>query len=266
VLDALGYADRTIPSIGQDDSIIKAVVALKAFDVPAIAVTNPQGKIVGVFTGYNLMTLLHKIASTPEKLWAALYKTSLYDIVWFTLSAEPSMTLKDLVARMLAKRWGHAVVLHGGVYNVISILDVARLLVSSGALEKIPLTLSDIATENVVTIGRDSTVHELIDVMIQRRIRRILLEEENYVITDRTIHRYLVSDPVLQELRDSPSEVLETSLDALLGYAGKPAILSQDAALSTALRKMVEREPYTVLTEDRKHILTPWDITKLSTK
>jgi CBS domain-containing protein len=58
VFDVLRYVDRTAPIIGEDDSVIKALVVLKALDVPALAVVNRRGEVVGVFTGYNVITLL----------------------------------------------------------------------------------------------------------------------------------------------------------------------------------------------------------------
>jgi signal-transduction protein with cAMP-binding, CBS, and nucleotidyltransferase domain len=176
------------------------------------------------------------------------------------------MSLKDLVASMRARGWGFARVRLGEAQHLVTILDVAMFLASSGTLERTSLRLLDIASENVVSVGRDSTVFELMSVMLSRRVRRVVLEGEDYVITDRSILQYLVSNPVLEMLRDNPSKVMDTTIDALLGYAGNPVILSRDTALSVAVRKLVEREPHTVLTEDKRCILTPWDITKLLKK
>jgi hypothetical protein len=253
--------------ISVDDTVIKALVTLKASDAPILAIVNRQGEVGGVFVGYNLIGLLHRVALTsPEKVWASLYRTTVYDVGWFTLPAETFMSLKDLVASMRARGWGFARVRLGEAQHLVTILDVAMFLASSGTLERTSLRLLDIASENVVSVGRDSTVFELMSVMLSRRVRRVVLEGEDYVITDRSILQYLVSNPVLEMLRDNPSKVMDTTIDALLGYAGNPVILSRDTALSVAVRKLVEREPHTVLTEDKRCILTPWDITKLLKK
>jgi predicted transcriptional regulator len=218
VFDVLRCVDRTAPIIGEDDAVIKALVVLKALDVPALAVVNQRGKVVGVFTGYNLIAFLHMVVSTgSESLWPYLYKVSLYDVGWSILSTEPDEALEKLVSRMLVRRWGYAVVHHGETQHVIGVLDVARFLVSSGALERTSLRLLDIATGNVVSVRRDSRLFDLMGVM----------------------------------------------LDELTQYVGRPEILSGDTHISTAFKKLVEKEPYTALTEERKHILTPWDITKL---
>jgi CBS domain-containing protein len=58
VFDVLRYVDRTAPIISEDDAVIKALVVLKALDVPALAVVNRRGEGVGVFVGYNVITLL----------------------------------------------------------------------------------------------------------------------------------------------------------------------------------------------------------------
>jgi CBS domain-containing protein len=264
VFDVLRCVDRTAPIIGEDDAVIKALVVLKALDVPALAVVNQRGKVVGVFTGYNLIALLHMVVSTgSESLWPYLYKVSLYDVGWSILSTEPDEALEKLVSRMLVRRWGYAVIHHGETQHVIGVLDVARFLVSSGALERTSLRLLDIATGNVVSVRRDSTLFDLIGVMLRRRVRRVVLEGGEYVITDRGVLQYIVSNQALEMLRDNPIKLMNTPLDELTQYVGRPEILSGDTHISTAFKKLVEKEPYTALTEERKHILTPWDITKL---
>jgi hypothetical protein len=44
VFDVLRHIDRTAPIIGEDDSVIKALVVLKALDLPALAVVNGRGR------------------------------------------------------------------------------------------------------------------------------------------------------------------------------------------------------------------------------
>jgi len=264
VLDVLKYVNGTTSIINEDDSVMKALVVLKALDLPALAVVNRRGEVVGVLTGYNVITLLYRVGLTsPEKLWAALYKTPVYDVGWLTLQAETTKSLKDLVTGMRARGWGFASVRLEGAQHLVSILDVARFLVSSGALERMSLRLLDIATGNVVSVRRDSRLFDLIGVMLRRRVRRVVLGGGEYVITDRGIMQYLVSNQALEMLRDNPTKLINTPLDELTQYVGKPEILSGDTPISTALKKLVEKEPYTLLIEERKHILTPWDITKL---
>jgi CBS domain-containing protein len=264
VLDVLKYVNGATFIISEDDSVINALVVLKALDLPALAVVNRRGEGVGVFAGYNVITLLHRVGSTsPERLWAALYKTPVYDLGWLTLQAETAMSLEDLVAGMRARGWGYALVHHGETQHLIGVLDVARFLVSSGALERTSLRLLDIATGNVVSVRRDSRLFDLIGVMLHKKVRRVVLEGGDYVITDRGILQYIVSNQALEMLRDNPEKLMNTPLDELTPYVGRPEILSGDTHISTAFKKLVEKEPYTVLTEERKHILTPWDITKL---
>jgi CBS domain-containing protein len=264
VFDVLRYVDRTAPIIGEDDAVIKALVVLKALEPAAILVVNKRGEAVGVLGTYGVFTLLHEVGSTsPEKLWAALYKTPLHDVDWLTLQAETTTSLEDLVIGMRARGWGFASVRLEGAQHLVSILDVARFLVSFGVLERTSLRLLDIATGNVVSVSRDSTLFDLIGVMLRRRVRRVVLEGGEYVITDRGVLQYIVSNQALEMLRDNPTKLMNTPLDELTPYVGRPEILSGDTHISTALKKLVEKEPYTVLTEERKHILTPWDITKL---
>jgi CBS domain-containing protein len=264
VFDVLRYVDRATPIIGEDDSVIKALVVLKALEPAAILVVNKRGEAVGVLGTCGVFTLLHEVGSTsPEKLWAALYKTSVYDVDWLSLQVETTVSLEDLVADMRARGLGFALVRLGETIQLVNILDVSSFLVSSGALERTSLRLVDIATGNVVSVGWDLILFDLIGVMLRRRVRRVVLEGGEYVITDRGIMQYLVSNQALEMLRDNPTKLINTPLDELTQYVGRPEILSGDTYISTAFKKLVEKEPYTVLTEERKHILTPWDITKL---
>jgi hypothetical protein len=86
VFDVLRYVDRTAPIISEDDAVIKAIVVLKALEPAAILVVNKRGEAVGVLGIYGVFTLLHEVGSTsPEKLWAALYRTPAYDVDWLNL-------------------------------------------------------------------------------------------------------------------------------------------------------------------------------------
>ncbi len=264
VLDVLKHVDRTARTIPMDAPVIEALAAFKALNMPALAVVGRQDGVTGVITGYNLITFLQKVASkSPEKLWAALYKTEIYNIDWLTLQSETTTSLEDLLIEMRARRWGFTLVCSKGSQHLVSILDITKFLVFSGVFERVSLRLLDIATSNVVSVRGDLTIFDLVGVMLRRRIRRVVLEGEDYIITDRGVLQYFVSDQALQILRDRPEELMETTLDALTPYVGKPKILSRDTPLSEVLKKLVEKEPYTVLTQDRKQILTPWDITKL---
>ncbi len=264
VLDVLKHVDGTVHTIPMDAPVIEALVAFKALNMPAMVVDGRQGGIEGVITGYNLITFLQKVASKcPEKLWAALYKTEIYNIDWLTLQSETTTSLENLLIKMRSRGWGFTSIRSKGSQHLVSILDITKFLVSSGVFESISLRLLDIATSNVVTVRGDLTIFDLMGVMLRRRIRRVVLEGEDYIITDRGVLQYFVSDQTLQILRDRPEELMETTLDVLTPYVEKPEILSGDTPLSEVLKKLVEKEPYTVLTQDRKQILTPWDITKL---
>lgn len=260
VSDVLEVSGQVTYSILLDESVIMAAMHIAALETEAVAVLSPDGGVHGVFTGYNLIQLLH---GSPENAWASLYKTNCYEVDWKTLRCTPADSLEDLVGEMVKRRWGYAAVHRGeNMYSIIGVLDIVRLLAKSGRLEKTHgLRIADLSAGPIVSVGVEASIYEVMGLMLRRRVRRIYVKDEDKIMTDRDIPRYLLSSLTVNEFRENPKDTLRRPVSAMKSYMRRPAELEPDTELREAVDKLLSNEAYTIVMRDKRGILTPWDIT-----
>ncbi|MDJ0270882.1 MAG: CBS domain-containing protein [Aigarchaeota archaeon] len=237
---------------------------IASLDTEAIVVASSETEVHGIFTGYNFISLLTKHA--PEA-WTALYKTACYDVDWKALATTSAESLTTLLATMGSRRWGYAIVMQDKKMKaMIGVLGIARFFAERGVLRELTdVKVRDIASKGVVMLDSEATISEAMETMLRRGVRRIIIPDENKVITDRDVTRYLLSGAVVEELRNNPNDVFNRPISEMRKYTKSPATIDADDMVSSALSALLKSETYTALTEDWQHILTPWDLTiKLS--
>ncbi len=260
VSDVLKVSEEASYSVSWDDSVMIAAMSIVALETEAVLVVDRDGKVDGVFTGYNFITTVYQF---PENDWATLYKLRCYDRYWRALSCAPSDPFESLLRKMAGMRWGHAVVhREGDRHSVIGVLDVARFLVRSGWYEKFPeLKISEIATRPIVSVGVEESIYEVMRIMLHQRVRRVHVKGEDKIVTDRDVARFLLSKPTVDEFRENPQNVLRRPVNTMGRHMRRPVELEPDTSLKEAAEKLLTNEAYTIITSDKQGMLTPWDIT-----
>jgi CBS domain-containing protein len=128
-------------------STVKAVVALMSHKrIGAIALTGPDGKIIGLFTDRIVVERLAQYGS------AFLEQTAADHMIAPAPTCDVSQSVSRTMRRMTAERTRHLVVKNGDqVLGLVSIGDVVKARMRDSTLEA--LVLRDIAQARLLADG-----------------------------------------------------------------------------------------------------------------
>jgi CBS domain-containing protein len=245
--------------VQEEEPVITAGLHLSQLDIEGVVAVDKAGKPTGIIIGYNVLRL-----TNPKTVWATFYQTRVADAKMRVILAEPKDDFQAVLRSMLNHGWGYAIVVgpDGKAKNLVGLLDVADFLVKSGLTEKIAnVRVQDMGTNPLVSASQSLSVMDTIQTMLDRHVRRLLLNESELIVSDRGIIKWLLSPANLGRLRDSPAELLQSPLSAMGTMLQKPSFLDEDCDVGTALNLMYKEEARCLITKDRKMILTPWDLT-----
>lgn len=245
--------------VNEDEPIISAGLHLSQLDVEGVVAVDKTGKPTGIIIGYNVLRLIN-----PRTVWSTFYKTRIADSKMRVLLAKPEDDVQTIAKSILSQGWGYAIVVDatGAPTNLIGLLDIAEFLVKSGFTAKVTnVRARDKASNPLITISEELSVLETIRTMIDKHVRRLFVRESEQVVSDRGVIKWLLSPANLGKLRDAPEEALGSPVRQLGPALHKPVFVKEDIDAATALQWISKGDARCLITENRKMILTPWDLT-----
>jgi hypothetical protein len=93
-----------------------------------------------------------------------------------------------------------------------------------------------------------------------KHVRGLFVRESEQVVSDRGVIKWLLSPANLGKLRDAPEEALGSPVRKLGPMLHKPLFVKEEIA-AAALQWISKGDARCLITENRKMILTPWDLT-----
>lgn len=245
--------------VNEDEPIIAAGLHLSQLDVEGVVAVDRAGKATGIVIGYNVLRLLN-----PKTVWSTFYQTRIADSKMRVLQAKPEDDVQTIVKSILNHGWGYAIVINGvgAPTNLIGLLDIAEFLVKSGFTSGVTnVRARDKASNPLISISENVSLMAAIQTMLDKHVRRLFLKEPELILSDRGIIKSLLSPANLGRLRDAPSEVLGSPVSSLGPMLHKPVFVQPDLDAARALQLINKEDARCLITEDRKMILTPWDLT-----
>jgi predicted transcriptional regulator len=245
--------------VNEDEPIISAGLHLSQLDVEGVVAVDGAGKPTGVILGYNVLRLVD-----TKKVWSTFYQTRIADSKMRVLLAKPEDDVQTLMQSILHHGWGYAIAVgaNGAPTNLIGLLDIAEFLVKSGYTAKVTnVRARDRASNPLISISEGVTVMAAIQTMLDGHVRRLFVKESELVVSDRGVIKWLLSPANLGRLRDAPNEVLGASVGSLGPLLHKPVFVEKDLDAAKALQWINKEDARCLITDDRKMILTPWDLT-----
>jgi CBS domain-containing protein len=118
-----------------------------------------------------------------------------------------------------------------------------------------PLSLGDVASP-IFSLPADSTLRQALELMFQQRIRRVFIDKERAVISDRKIISYIFSSACLNDASKSDFDPLAAPLNKLDSI--HPSFLVGTTNMKEAARIMSKEIEECLVCE--KGIVTPWDV------
>lgn len=259
VRDVLDQAPSTMYSVNGSEPIILAGVHLSSLEVEAVASLTRTNGVNGIILGYCVLRLIN-----AKNLWTVFYRTKVADVRIPVLKTTPDENLLKTVRRIKRKGWGYAVVIDSGgkPSNILGLLDLASFYAKSGVATELSNQLvGKRASTPLYSIREEVTVQGAIRTMLAKHARRLFVKESSSVLSDRGIIKWLLSPPTLAGLRDSPESVLKTQIGSIGEVLHRPSFVEPGTNGETALKLALENDAHCVITQDKRQILTPWDLT-----
>ena len=212
----------------------------------SLVVTEKDEKPIGVIGGKDI---IENILKNPS--------SDFFDNVTVEQIADGNLvilsektTLKDLLEKWKQTRRAFSIIPNTlGGYSAIS----ARKMLEIGARCVTDLTISELAKKEVITFEKGDTIKDIIDLMLEKNTRKLLLKNTNYFISDR-----LLLQSVAQEFNFfRNTKFLELRIEESLKFeeAKKISKNLNLAELSKIMYSMLH--PYVVYQDQ---VVTPWDI------
>ncbi len=161
----------------------------------------------------------------------------------------PDITIKELIS--LWKEVGRAFAVIDMGNDDYSVISVKKLL-EIGINNTLEFHISEIPKKKIITFSKDDTFGDIIQLMLENRTRKILLEGTNQFINDRIIietiekFNYLLDTDNFLEI---PANVVSLE-DA--------KIVSEDLNLTDISKIMYGMSQPLIIHEDR--VISPWDV------
>jgi CBS domain-containing protein len=249
----------TLYRIDESEPIISAGLHLSQLDVEGVVATDKTGKPTGIIIGYNVLRL-----ANPKTIWSTFYQTRIADSKMRVLLTKPEDDVQTIAKSIVSNGWGYAIVVNpaGNPTNLIGLLDIAEFLVKSGFTARVTnVRARDKASNPLIKTSEQLSVYETIRTMLDKHVRRLFLKETERIVSDRAIIKWLLSPVNLGKLRDSPEEVMRSPVSAIGAMLHKTVFVEPDCDASTALKLINTEDSRCLVTNDRRMILTPWDLT-----
>ncbi len=251
VADGTSRSPNAALLLGPDAALIEAAIALAIARESLVVIRTSPPVIV---SGYNVLSAIHG-SGDP---WSVLYRTRAADLAWTPVYALPDERIMDVVDRMRSAGRYNALVVEGGSNSIVGLLttlDLMRFLHGIGALRGIEPRGSA-----AIAVDPDASFGGVIDAMIRRGLRRLVLSGTEFAISDRSLMRGSLDGGLLLRLRDDPGGALSDPVMRYSYMLERPAIIPDGADAQSAAELLLRTEDRVAVSEDRGMIITPWDL------
>ena len=209
-------------------------------------VVRDNDKPIGIVGGKDVIV---KLIDKPTSDF--FYKTNVEDIMekrWPTVSKETKL-YKLMEFWKNTRRAFAAIPNEFSDYSAIS----ARKLLEVGKRIKTNISISDLPEKKLVTFAKDVTIGSILNLMLEKNTRRLILENSNKFINDRIILEKISEElKYLQDIENfSDISIKEFKLE-------KIREISEDLSIPEVSKIMYEMEHPCVIFQNK--IITPWDI------
>jgi predicted transcriptional regulator len=209
-------------------------------------VVRDNDKPVGIVGGKDIIS---KLIDEPTS--DLFYNTNVEDIMekrWPTVS-------KNTKLHELMEFWKNTRRAFAAIPNEFSDYSAisAKKLLEVGKKIKTNISISQLPEKKLVTFSKDSTIGDILNLMLEKNTRRLILENSNKFINDRIILERISEE--LKYLQD-----VENFLDTPISEfkLEKVSEISEDLSIPEVSKIMYEMEHPCVIFRDK--IITPWDI------
>jgi CBS domain-containing protein len=209
-------------------------------------VVRENDKPIGIVGGKDVIV---KLIENPSS--TLFYETKVEDIMeerWPTVSKETKLV--ELIEFWKKTRRAFAAI--PNEFSDYSAISAKKLLYVGGKI-KTDIKISDLPGKKLITFKKESTIGDVLNLMLEGNTRRLILENSTKFINDRIILQKITEE--LKCLQDV-NNFLEIPISEFKIEEVK--VVSENLTISEVSQIMYEMEHPCVMFQD--NIITPWDI------
>lgn len=243
---------RTWPGLDPDTRILIALLLLRSHHIDALPITLVGEGSVRFISGYSC---LNELSHTTPAEYDKFFRHTCDDVSIELPIASANEDLNSLLRVFSETQFGFAWAAHDDHRNgaFVRLSDLLPLY-EKGILST-KLCVRDVASRNIFSLEEDTNLKTAIEEMIKQRRRRILLTQDQTIISDREIISFLFSEPKLKGIFADPSTLLDGKLEDVVGV--DPIKLGIDLPVKEAARLLSDETDVGIC---EAGIVTPWDI------
>ena len=214
--------------------------------VDSIIVRDDAFKPVGTIGGYEL---LDNFRRNPTRDYQ--YSTKVGEVMNKNITEVGSKTtLADLVEIWRSSGRAFSIILNE--YGDCSTIS-ARRMIEVGTRCRSDLSVSSLHRSKAVTFSKDASLGELLELMYEKRVRKLLLENSEQYISDR-----LILSEVSKILRFQPDVESFSDLPVSNFKVADAVTVQEDMSFDQLCSMMLTMDHPLVLYEGQ--VITPWDV------
>lgn len=258
-----GYCSGAVVSSRQPALVAAALLASQEASHVVVAdhgQSEEQYIVEGVVTGREILGLLVK----NQEVWRHVMRVTSGEISRPVPSADRRDSLASLLQLMSGYGVGFALV-NDGRPRIVDLLTVLRYSAIKKPVRSFlrNYRAADVCSgPEVLSIRQDQTVLESIHLMLNKGVRRLVVEDSRVILSDRSAVSFLFGSIQSMEMaRDSPERLLNLPVGELGEFLQQPSIVAAGDDLETVLDSLLASEAKCCLLRDGSGIITPWDLT-----
>jgi CBS domain-containing protein len=189
---------RQTVCVTQEESIIDAALLMRNRNFRHLPVVSPSSKVIGIISAQDIVDSLNltlQSYSSPEQIRESLSIPLEKIMTINTIAVEPGDGLAQIIKKLVYHNIGALPVVNeqGIIQGIITLRDLVGLIgMSSNPLEA---PVSDVMNTQLTTIESNESFSKVVQLMSERRVRRLPILSKNRligVITNKDVLRYLL--------------------------------------------------------------------------
>ena len=246
--------NRTWPAVDPETRILLAVLLLRSNKVDALPLVLGENDSSRFVSGFSCLS---KLVQTDPTNYKSFFEQSCESVSLGLPTIPAEKNLESLLEAFSNTGFGFAWAEWKHDSRVGGFLALRDLLPLYGkSIINTDLLVRDIASPNILSLDADTSLEQALNKMILRKVRRVLISENQKVISDREIIEYVFSPDRLEKVLENPSTLLEGKLRDL--ESTRPISLRDEQSVGVAAELLHVEDGGCAICESG--IVTPWDV------
>lgn len=249
---------RATPLLDGRTSILESARILTALQVSAVMLKSSAKDRVEykALTGYSILSKFQTKRRTFSKFLAGRS----FDIAREVMIVKETDSIVSVIKAIHESNLGLVIVSRksdsSNVLTTLELRDFVRLYRNGMELPWTKLKIGDLASSPILSVKSESTLRDLLETMLQFRVRKVFLPETRSIVSDRDILSYITSPRIVRLVDKTPELVLKTRVSEL--SSSRPPMVDSRMKITEAVQ-LINPDTGDSLLCDRG-LVTFWDL------